>query len=289
MRSPSTPVSGHDTAMKTKFVLALAATILAASPAAAETPVERGFYLVNAVAACASCHSSRTQPGAPLSGGSKFGSEESSVYAPNITPDQETGIGRWSDEQTIDAIRTGVRPDGSRIRPPMPQTAYRGMSDTDVMAIVAYLRSIRPIYNAVPRTTPAEPIRAAIGSDISLLSPSKSIDTIAAGRYIANSLSHCTECHTPAAAAGPDLAHHLNEGGRIFRGPYGVVTAPNITADKLNAYSDSQLATIITKGVRPDGSILKGPMPVGAYAGVKQVDLNSIIAYLRQPSQDKSK
>lgn len=244
--------------------------------------VERGGYLVN-VAACRSCHTPKEPSALPLSGGTRYGSDRAAVFAPNITPDIETGIGTWSKQQIIDAIRRGIRPDGSHISPPMPQEAYKAMSDEDAEAIALYLKSVPPVLHSVPRTTPADlPSR----SDRSLPVPEQqaSADAFVRGRYIVTAFAHCTECHRQTAP-NPDV----DQKDRIFRGPWGVVAAPNIAPDALQPYTDAELATIITKGVRPDGSSLVGPMPVAAYAGLKPDDLAAVIAYLRQPLLEADK
>ena len=139
-----------------RAVLAVAscAAAFAALPAAAEeTPIERGRYLMQSIVACGNCHTPQGPdgplPGMELAGGTPFELPGIRAYAANITPDPETGIGGWTDAQIITAIREGKRPDGTTIGPPMPIGMYRGMSDTDVKAIVAYLRSVPPVKNEV--------------------------------------------------------------------------------------------------------------------------------------------
>lgn len=248
----------------------------------AETPRERGAYLVNTLAACADCHTPKSPSGLgpPLSGGSKFGTAEAPVYAPNITPDRRTGIGAWTDRQIVDALRLGLRPDGSRIGAPMPQTAYRFMSDSDADAIVAYLREVQPVSHPVPasshkmnppNTEIASPPRVVIDSE----------DLVARGRYIATALSHCTACHTPVPLSAPDALKHLDEGGRVFHTAKGTVVAPGIRAKDVTALTDNALAMFITKGVGPDGRKLEGPMPIRSYAGYRPSDLSALIAFLR--------
>src|SRR5512139_3233667 len=118
--------------------------------------LERGRYLVESIVACGNCHTPQG-PNGPLAGKTLAGGfliEEKAftAYAPNITPDPETGIGRWSEAQIATAIREGRRPDGSLIGPPMPIGFYRGISDSDLAAIVAYVRSVPAVSNRVPRT-----------------------------------------------------------------------------------------------------------------------------------------
>src|SRR5262245_39951741 len=141
-----------------RHVAAIGVAILLStgSSVQAETSLERGRYLMQGIVACGNCHTPMGPNGPEfereLAGGLEFKEQPFTAYAPNITPDPETGIGRWSDEQIILAIREGKRPDGSIIGPPMPIGLYRGISDSDARAIVAYLRAAKPVRNPVPKS-----------------------------------------------------------------------------------------------------------------------------------------
>src|SRR5262245_9163698 len=113
--------------------IAVARLVPAMSVAQAETPLERGTYLVNTVGQCANCHTPRdgALAGAELAGGRKFGGDQYDAYSRNLTPDPETGLGKWTDEQVIAALREGRRPDGTYVGPPMPIEMYHRMSDGD--------------------------------------------------------------------------------------------------------------------------------------------------------------
>lgn len=137
-----------------------AAGVLAAATllprAHAETPAERGHYLV-VIAGCNDCHTPGFFFGKPDSqkylGGSDVGFEIPGLgvfNGRNITPDKETGIGAWTDEQIATAITTGKRPDGRQLAPIMNYPAFVHMTKEDVAAVVAYLRSIPPVHNKVP-------------------------------------------------------------------------------------------------------------------------------------------
>jgi mono/diheme cytochrome c family protein len=107
-------------------------------------------------------------------------------------------------------------------------------------------------------------------------------DKLAYGRYLAGAAGHCIECHsTPGANGVPDIANRLGAGGASFRGPWGVSVSANITPTGLRRYSDAALKTIITTGVRPDGSRLKSPAAVAYYAHMQPDDLDALVAYLR--------
>src|SRR5438552_7663215 len=133
---------------------------------ATETLVQRGAYLVNAVAACGRCHTPRDAQGNPiaameLAGGFEFDDGViGHVVGPNITPDRDTGIGTWTEGQIFTALRYGTRPDGTIIGPPMPIAAYRDISDSDLTAIAKYLHSMRPVRHPAAPTqykTPPSP------------------------------------------------------------------------------------------------------------------------------------
>ena len=137
--------------------------------AQAETPLERGAYLVQGIAACGNCHTPKGPegdiPGMELAGMIYKDPEGKVIYElPNITPDLETGIGAWTDEQLVAAIREGRRPDGSVMTGIMPFELYRGISDSDVRAIVAYMRSVPAIENKIPRPELGETVRR-LGSE----------------------------------------------------------------------------------------------------------------------------
>jgi len=118
------------------------------------TVLERGRYLVETAAFCGLCHTTRgvegrLLPGMELAGGRILAERGFRAVAPNITPNPETGIGRWSDAGIAAAIRNGQRPDSSLIGPPMPVEFYRGISDRDLGAMVAYLRTVPPVRHAM--------------------------------------------------------------------------------------------------------------------------------------------
>lgn len=130
---------------------------------ASETQVRRGRYLVTAVAACADCHSAAARdksPSGPLwlagyvpnTPGQPFQIGPYKTYPSNITPDVQTGIGNWTPLQMFNALRTGKEPSGRYLCPSMPWPVYRNMTDDDLWSVVAYLRSIKPVHNAVPES-----------------------------------------------------------------------------------------------------------------------------------------
>ena len=274
------------TALAGFTLLALLALLTAATVARAETPLERGTYLMRSVAACGNCHTPKGPTGdiagmelagwAPMEDNPAF-----TANAPNITPDRETGIGAWTDDQIVKAIREGVRPDGTIIGPPMPIELYRGLSDTDVRAIVAYLRAVPPVGNAIPPSVYRIPLPPAYDPPVGRVADVSPQDKLAYGAYLAGPVAHCVECHTPMGERGRDFAHQLGGGGFEFHGPWGVSVAANITPGALRDVSDADLKQMITTGKQPDGTPMMPPMPYGYYAGMHEGDLDAIVAYLR--------
>ncbi len=256
------------------------------SPLAAETPLERGRYLMESIVACGNCHTPMGPqgpiPGRELAGGTEFKEGFGVARTPNITPDAETGIGKWTDQQIVAAIREGKRPDGSIIGPPMPIGLYRGISDDDAMALVAYLRQVKPVSNAVGKSSYSVPLPPSYGPPVGNVVAPKPSDKVAYGAYLAGPLGHCTECHsTPNEKGIPDVANKTGGGGMSFTGPWGVSHAANITPSALRAWSDAQIKAAITAGIRPDGSRLNPPMGFSFYRNMREDDLDAIVAYLR--------
>ena len=144
--------------------------LVAASGArTAESPTARGAYLVDTIMACGNCHTPRDGDGKPiaeraLSGGLTFNTPAFVTTAPNITPDKETGIGSWSGAEIKRALIEGSRPDHGRLAGVplaaiMPANFYKALLPDDLDAIIAYLRSVKPIRNEVPDPVYKVPVR----------------------------------------------------------------------------------------------------------------------------------
>lgn len=254
--------------------------------AGSDTGVERGAYLMNAVAACGNCHTPFGPQGPDmsraLSGRLMEDRDIWTVYAANITPDAETGIGGWSDEEIVRAIREGVRPDGSVIGPPMPVGLYRGMSDADAMALVAYIRSVPAVKNDTPASVYRVPVPPSWGPPVGAVAAPDPADTVAYGGYLAGPVAHCMECHsTPGAHGAPDVVNELGGGGMGFKGPWGESVSANLTPTGLSDWSDVEIARAVREGLSKDGRRLMPPMGYGYYAHMTDADMAAIIAYLR--------
>lgn len=251
--------------------------------------IERGRYLANGPVACANCHTPRGPdmallPNMSYAGGFKIVDPGFEVITANITPDKDTGIGSWTDAQIITAIREGKTPDGKVIFPPMPVPTYNSMSDADVKAIVAFLRTVKPIHNEVPESKYKVP-QQAMPPAKGLPAPSPK-DKVAYGGYVVNALAHCFECHSgPDARGVPDLANNLGSGGFLITLAPGVtVMTANITPDPetgIGKWSDADIKKALTQGVRPDGRRLSPPMPYMFFKNMTNRDLDAVVAYLR--------
>ncbi len=265
---------------------ACAGCAVSACAAMAETQLERGEYLVNGPMGCGNCHTPQGPEGPDISkdlaGGALLVDDEMMVvYSTNITP--ASAIADWSDAELGRAIREGLRPDGSLIRPPMPFTFYRNLSDTDITAIVAYLRTVPAIESDAPASTYNIPLPPAYGPPVEHVPDIPRSVTAEYGAYLAGPVSHCLECHTPFGPQGPMIDVALGQGGFEFPGPWGVTVAPNITSseDGLAGYSDDEIKAMITEGKRPDGSAMTPPMPYAHFARFTPEDLDALILYLR--------
>jgi mono/diheme cytochrome c family protein len=228
-----------------------------------------------------------------LSGGPQTWDEETyKVKGANITPDPETGIGKWSNADIKRALLTGVRPNGTQIAPMMPYGFYKVFTPNDIDAVVAYLKSVPSVRNAVepPVYKAAMPVDTPPGADMAM-SEADMAYPVKRGFYLVT-IGHCMECHTPLANGRHDNSR-LGQGGQPFTGPWGVSISRNLTShltSGLGAWSDAEIKAAITQGVRKDGTKLKPPMGLALfplYAKMTEQDLSAIVAYLRTvPPQD---
>tara|TARA_R110000751_G_scaffold307889_2_gene433720 strand:- start:46392 stop:47228 length:837 start_codon:yes stop_codon:yes gene_type:complete len=269
--------------MKIKILFAFALAF-SMSPALAETMLERGEYLVRGPMGCGNCHTP-LGPDGPVAGQELTGrlvdkNEAFTAIAPNITPAGR--IAEWSDAQLAVAIREGKRPDGSTIGPPMPFAMYRGLSDNDLKAVVAFLRTLPAVESDVGQSQYNIELPPAYGPPLGSVTDIPRGITAQYGAYLAGPVAHCMECHTPMGPNGPML-EKAGQGGFEFHGPWGVSIAPNITSheDGLAEFTDSELAMMITQGKRPDETMMLPPMPYGYLAQMTDDDMAAIIAYLR--------
>ncbi len=271
----------------TFFALGLTATASQAGQAA-DKVLERGTYLLNGIVACGNCHTpkgpdGKAVAGQELAGGTVIDLPVFRAVTPNITPDKETGIRAWTDEQIITAIREGKRPDGSIIGPPMPIALYRSMSDSDARAIVAALRASKPIANKVEKSVYRIPLPPAYGPPLGHVADVPRQNPVAYGKYLGD-IGHCMECHTPDDKGRPILSK-LGGGGRPLPAfPDGFTVSANLTPgnpDGIAHWSGAQFRSVMKTGVRPDGRALVRLMAFDWYKTVSDADLDALLAWLR--------
>ena len=261
----------------------------AAAPALAQTgtPAERGKYLVEGISGCGNCHTPNGPNGKvanmAFAGGLMEDNKAFRAVAANITPDRETGIGAWTDAEIGRAIREGVSRDGRVMGPPMPFGLYRGMSDADLAAIIAYLRTVPAVRNAPGKSEYRIPLPPSYGPTVEKVPGPARGPTAEYGAYLAGPLGHCVECHTPMGPRGRDW-NKLGQGGQPFEGPWGVAVARNITSSKehgLGAWTDAEIERAVRTGVSKDGRKLFPPMGYAYYATIDAQDMKALIAFLR--------
>ena len=234
-------------------------------PNASADVVARGKYLAEA-ADCAACH---TAPGgAPFAGGLPMLSGFGTIYATNITPDPDRGIGRWTADDFWRALHDGVRRDGQQLYPAMPYTSYRGMTRADADAIYAYVMQLRPM-NVANRTTelsfPFNIRLGMLGWNITFLTdriPAASRGSSPAwqrGRYLVNVLGHCGECHTPRGIVGQMKLSRPLTGFALGR-----ISAPDITPAGLASrdWNGAGLKSFLGSGLAREGSAFSDMHPV---------------------------
>jgi mono/diheme cytochrome c family protein len=217
--------------------------------------------------------------------------------ASNITPDQETGIGSWSDDEIKAAIIHGARPNRGALanKPlgaPMAVNFFKALLPSDLDAVVAYLRSIPAVRNSIPVPTYRMPVRHEVYAPAeSGFSEADLQDQTRRGAYLAT-IGHCLECHTPMVKGETQYASALGAGGREFL-PSFVKGLPdswhgsvsrNISSHAeqgLGNWTDMEIKRAITQGIGRDGRRLKEPMPFAWYANIRDEDLDAIVQYLR--------
>jgi mono/diheme cytochrome c family protein len=250
--------------------------------------VERGAYLARA-ADCMVCHT--TQGGKEYAGGLGFKLPFGTLYSTNITPDKETGIGNYSDQDFLNAVHRGTRRDGARLYPAMPYTSYTYITDADALAIKAYLFSLAPVRATPPANTLVFPFnqRWAMAFWSALFNPDTRFEPDTSkspewnrGAYLAEALTHCGECHTPR-----NLAFALNNrkkfGGALTAG----WRAFNISSDKatgLGAWSDDDIFAYLSTGHAAGHGTASGPMGEAVDQSFSQLapeDIRAMVTYLR--------
>jgi mono/diheme cytochrome c family protein len=253
--------------------------------------VKRGEVLFNA-ADCTACHTDVKGGGKPLAGGRPLDTPFGRFYGPNITPDKEHGIGDWSEAQFRRALREGIDDEGNYLFPVFPYGSFTGMSDQDIADLYAYLQSRpavaqpnKPLEVGIPfrwrflqvfwralffRPGPLQPV------------PGESAEWNR-GRYLAEAVGHCGECHTPRNLLGGLKRSQAYSGNP--QGPDGM-KVPNITADPetgIGKWSLEDIATALKTGQTPDFDFVGSGMAevVKGTAGLSDADRRAIAVYVK--------
>jgi mono/diheme cytochrome c family protein len=255
--------------------------------------VERGRYLTENIADCLGCHSPRdwTKPFGPIapgmqgSGGEPMTARDGvpgSAVPGNLTPDLETGLGQATDGELIRAIREGVGHDGRALFPSMPYRRYRALSDDDVRAIVAYLRTLQPVKRARPETRIDFPVSLFIRGvpkpvDGAVATPVAEPER---GHYLVT-LAGCRDCHSPVDSRGRVVEGRAFAGGRVFEAEGFQCESPPLDASpgsKLQGLTRAGfIARFRTTTSPPTGNTV---MPWPAFRGLSDDDLGAIYSVL---------
>ncbi|MRX48934.1 diacylglycerol kinase [Paracoccus sp. S-4012] len=247
----------------------------------------RGEYVFHG-AGCASCHSA---PGAEgedqlrLGGGQAFVSDFGTFYAPNISPDPEHGIGRWSDADLVNVLLHGIGPEG-HLYPAMPYDAYEEMTLNDMVSLRAFMATLPTVASENRAHEVPFPfnIRRALGLwDLMFVRDGWVVTAVPpdaeTGRYIAEALAHCGECHTPRNAFGG-----LQRGAWLSGAPNpaGEGRVPNITPGRLT-WSEDEIAAFLRSGFTPDFDTAGAQMAevVRSLSNLPEEDLRSVARYLK--------
>ena len=274
------------------FIALQLAAVTPASSYADDALVTRGGYLARA-AGCISCHTDKKAKGEPFAGGRALKTPFGIYYSPNITPEPETGIGKWTDDDFLRALKRGINPEGEHYFPVFPYTTYTKMRDEDTLSIKAYLFSLKPVTrkNRAHDVWPPFGWRWTIGPWKGLYFQEgdfKSAPNQDAawnrGAYLVEALAHCGECHTPRNFAGA-LDRTMWMGG-TEDGPEGEVAA-NITPDfetGIGDWSVDQIAFFLKVGTRPDYEAAEGLMAEAIEDGLSHLsgaDLKAVAQYIK--------
>jgi len=227
-----------------------------------------------------------------LAGGRPLTTPFGTFYSPNITPDPDTGIGRWADAQFLRALRDGVRPDGANYFPVFPYPSFTGITDSNALAMKAYLFSLPPVHQKNrPHDVPFPISLRWLQTGWELLfftpgpfqpAPDRSV-AYNRGAYLVTALAHCGECHTPRNLLGAtQLGQQL---AATPDGPDGQLV-PNITPDPttgIGRWDKDDVVELLRTGATPEQSRVKGAMREVIEDGLKYLsdgDLEAIADYL---------
>ena len=257
------------------------------------TRLDRGKYLATTIG-CLYCHSPHdwSKPDTPILTGLAGAGQQlpyldlpGKVFAPNLTPDKDTGAGNWTDDMLARAIREGIGHDGRALFEIMPFTHYHDMPDEDLASIVVYLRSLPPVRNVLPQTEIIFPVKYIMRNDPQPLtapvaSPDVS-DPVKRGRFLVN-LIGCTDCHTPVNNHHVPIPGMEFSGGRVLQAPWGTVASANLTPSASGIAYYDQATFIRTMRTGAIGARqLNRTMPWSVLRDMTDEDLAAMFVYLK--------
>jgi mono/diheme cytochrome c family protein len=258
--------------------------------APAHTPdVANGALIFNA-GGCSSCHAVPNQPDRlRLGGGLAIPSPFGTFYAPNISPDPADGIGRWNEEDFVNAVTRGVSPEGTHYFPAFPYTSYAHAKREDVRDLFAYLKTLPTVAGKVRDHDVGFPfnIRRNIGiwkllftNDSAFMPDSSRSAQWNRGAYLVNSFGHCAECHSPRNFLGGIIARQRFAGGP---NPEGEGWVPNITQKGIGDWSEKDISYFLETGQMPDGDNAGGAMArvIRNTSQLPQQDRDAIAHYVK--------
>jgi mono/diheme cytochrome c family protein len=259
-----------------------------------EARLARGEYLMS-VAACFHCHSDHdvTNPELPRIAAKRGAGwrlpvpELGEVNPPNITPDRDTGIGDWTDDEIARAMQEGVDKNGRPLFPIMPYKNFRNLTDEDLASIIVYLRTIPAVKNTVPLTKLVFPLNVLVKTmPEPLTTPVAQLARTtpeARGEYLVKTVIGCQDCHTPADNQGKDLPGLNFGGGMLLHDPVkGIVFSKNITPDPSGiAHYDEALFTQTIRTGRTAGGLLSHVMPFETLKNLTDADLHDVYSYVK--------
>jgi mono/diheme cytochrome c family protein len=243
---------------------------------------------------CASCHTK--DPAKPFAGGKRIDTPFGAIYSPNLTPDRDTGIGAWSDEEFYRALRLGVAPDGSRYYPAFPYPNFTKLIRDDILAIRAYLATLSPVSNTVPPPELRWPLNYRVVMrgwnwlffKPGILQPDQQKSTAwNRGRYLVEGLGHCGACHTPKNIFGADKRDQAY-GGNLVAGMF----APRLDAaprSGLKSWSVDDIVEYLQSGRngRSHAGELMSEVVVNSTSKMSDADVRAIAVYLKDLPADK--
>jgi mono/diheme cytochrome c family protein len=269
--------------------LTIPAVIAATSLPARQPDVANGQTMFN-IGGCSSCHAVPNQPDrTKLGGGLALTSPFGTFYVPNISPDPNDGIGRWSEADFVTAVQKGTSPTGAHYYPAFPYSSYRLAKVEDVRDLFAYLKTLAPVPGRVRDHDLPFPfnIRRTVGMWKLLFMDGKPFVADAAhsapwnrGAYLVNGLGHCAECHSPRNFLGGIIAAQRFAGGP---NPEGEGWIPNITQKALADWSIKDFADFLKTGELPQGDAAGGPMArvIKNTSQLSPQDHNAMAEYLK--------